>query len=159
MRVAEWGVAGGRRLGRAVAIVCLLCALPCAEAEAAPDDLLIIANRSVDAKTITRAALKQVFLRQRSRFAGMHVVPVNARDRTTPRADFRARVLKMTRAEELRYWQEYRIRHGGRPPAEFRNVLKAVFKIRGAIGYVTRSRYREGVAKILLVIPAEEQSK
>lgn len=136
-----------------------LVALALQDAHAAPNDLLVIANRSVEAKQISHAALKQIFLRQRSRFGGMRVVPINARDRTQERRGFRHEVLKMSRAEETRYWQEYRIRHGGRPPAEFRNVLKAVFKIRGAIGYVSRAHYREGVARILLVLPASEAKR
>ncbi len=38
------------------------------------------------------------------------------------------------------------------PPATFSNLLKAVFKVNGSVGYVFRSDYKEGVVKVLMVL-------
>ena len=61
----------------------------------------------------------------------------------------------MTPAEEQSYWQEQKIRKGLTPPAEFASTLKAVFSVKGAVSYVFRKQFKEGVAKVLLIIPGE----
>lgn len=138
--------------GLGAALICASALCSTAQAEPA-EDLLIIANRSLRVGQVSPAALKQIFLRQRTSLSGTRIVPLNARPGTATRALFRARVLKMTPAEEARHWQALRIRGEERAPTSFRNTLKAVFKVRGAIGYVPRSKFRKGVARILLVIP------
>lgn len=121
------------------------------------DDLLIIANRSIRAKSISLAVLRQLFLRRRRSWASTRIVPINAKPGTIERKAFRRRVLRMTRDEETRYWQDQRIQSGVGPPAEFRRVLKAVYKLKGAVSYVRRAKYRFGVAKILLVLPDDHK--
>lgn len=117
------------------------------------NDLVIIANRSIRAKSITLAVLRQLFTRRRLSWASARIVPIDAKPGTWERKAFRRRVLRMTRDEETRYWQDQRIQSGVSPPVEFRRVLKAVYKLKGAVGYVRRAKYRFGVAKILLVLP------
>jgi hypothetical protein len=60
----------------------------------------------------------------------------------------------MSVSEERSYWQNSKIKRGVSEPRAFGNVLKAVFKLRGAVSYVYRSQYKAGAAKIVLVIPA-----
>jgi hypothetical protein len=60
----------------------------------------------------------------------------------------------MTLKQEESYWNDARIRKGVSMPAEFSAIQKAVFKIKGAIGYLYRSDYKKGVTKIVLVIPS-----
>jgi hypothetical protein len=86
--------------------------------------------------------------------SGAKVVPLNVTNGSGLRDDFRARVLGMTSAQEQSYWQERKIKAGESTPSEFGDTLRAVFKLRGAIGYVYRSQFKEGTAKVLLVIPA-----
>ena len=57
--------------------------------------------------------------------------------------------------DEDSYWAEAKIMKGMTSPPEFSNVLKAVFKVDFSIGYVFRKDYKEGVVKILRVIPKE----
>lgn len=113
----------------------------------------MIANKSLRVDKISPAALKQIFLRQRTSIQGVQIVPINAWQGSNIRQRFRQHVLHMSKVEEARYWQARQIRGQHRAPTSFRNVLKAVFKVRGAIGYVPRSKYREGVARVLMVVP------
>ncbi len=64
-------------------------------------------------------------------------------------------LLMITKAEEDNYWEDQKIRNNMEEPPKFRNVLKAVFHLKGSIGYVYRKDYKEGVVKILTVIPAK----
>jgi hypothetical protein len=120
-----------------------------------PDDILIIANPSAQASGISLDDIRSIFLKKRANWPrGGNAVPINARKGSALRGEFVQRVLNMTLAEESNYWKDEQIKSGLTEPAEFSNVLKAVFKLRGSIGYVYRSEYREGVAKILYVLKA-----
>ena len=41
------------------------------------------------------------------------------------------------------------------PPFSFSDALRAVFKVKGAVGYVFRGDYKPGVVKIIMVLPAQ----
>lgn len=130
-------------------------AVPGGVAEAdGPQDLLIVANQGVPEDELTLEEVKAIFLKQRKSWkAGSAVVPIHAKTGSTLRRTFLERVLAMTEAEELSYWEGQKIRKGVEGPPEFGNPLKAVFRIKGGISYVLRSDYKEGVAKVLLVVP------
>jgi hypothetical protein len=118
-------------------------------------DILVVANRSVNAETISVADLRELFLKKRLHHSdGSKAIPVHAPDGSAVRQAFCARVLEMSPAEEARYWQSAKIRSGKAPPPVFGNTLRAIFNMKGSIGYVYRSQYKEGVVKILLEIPA-----
>ncbi len=121
-----------------------------------PKDILVVVNKSASlTTTLSPEALRNLFLLYRTSFeGGGRAVIINAKNGTPLREDFRRKVLDMSQEEELRYWQERKVRSGQIAPAEFSNPLKAVFKIKGAVGYVYRSQYREGVVDVVLVIPA-----
>lgn len=122
-----------------------------------PNDILIIANKSVDATGVDMAELRDIFLKKKNQWkGGLNAVPVNAPPGTAIRDDFQKRLFGKSVNEMLRYWEEYKIRSGDTEPPQFPNALKAVFHMRGAVGYVYRAQYLKGVAKILLVLPAEE---
>ena len=100
--------------------------------------------------------LKDYFLRKRLDWrGGDRAVPIHSKLNSKLRNAFVKRVLQMTPSEEDAFWRDKKIRTGVAAPAEFSNTLKAVFKIAGSVSYVFRSQYREGVAKVVLVIPAE----
>lgn len=122
--------------------------------EGNPRDILIIANKAVSGDSITPADVRNFFLKKQSRWpGGIKVVPVNAKDQAL-RSEFRNRVLDMSETEETRYWQDLKIKKGTTPPIAFGSVQKAVFKLKGAIGYIYRKDLKDGVSHILLVIPA-----
>jgi len=127
-----------------------------AEAKDNPMDILVVANKSVKTQKIDIDTLRNIFLKdQLSWQAGNKVVPVHPGD-TKLRNKFVSRVLGMnTLAEEKQYWKKQKISHGVAEPPSFRNNLKAVFKLKGAVSYVYRHEYLEGVAKVLLVLPAQ----
>lgn len=122
-----------------------------------PDDILIIANKSVHIDRLSLSDVQAYFLKLRQRWPdGNKVVPINAKANREARTAFVTRVMKMQPNKELAYWADQKIRLGQHPPVEFSNPLKAVFKLKGSIGYVFRSQYKEGVVKILAVIPFVE---
>ena len=119
-----------------------------------PNDILIVANKSVKASGVPLDEIQEYFLKIRQRWPdGEKVVPIHAKENKPARNEFVKRVMKMSPAKELAYWSDQKIRHGQHPPVEFSNTLKAVFKLRNSIGYVLRRDYKDGVVKILAVIP------
>ncbi len=121
-----------------------------------PDDILVIANKSVPQSKITAAELKLIFLKKKAVWAaGKNAVPVNAPAGSKLREEFRSRVLSMSASQAQRYWVEFKIRKGGSEPPTFSNMLKAIFKLKGSVGYIYRSQYREGVVKVLMVLPTK----
>ena len=121
-----------------------------------PDDILIVANKSVPLNTASNAELKAIFLKQKSRWKnGSKAIPVHAKKGTTLRSDFLKRLLNMEQSRERSYWQEQKIKRGVLPPPAFSNSLRAVFQISGSVSYVFRSDYKEGVAKILAVLESD----
>ena len=117
--------------------------------EAEGGGLVIIANKSLPAGEISKGELKAIFLKQKTSFEGERVIPINAKDGTDLRKAFQSRVLEMDDSEEKAFWEEEKIKTSRGAPAEFRNTLKAVFSVKGAVGYCLKSEYREGVVQVL----------
>jgi len=133
----------------------MLLSLPAASADS-PNDILVVANKTVKVDAVSVAELKAIFLKKKVRWkTGLKAVPINAKDGTELKKEFLKRVFDMDQDLERSYWQDQKIRTGLVPPVTFRQLLKAVFNIRGSVSYVFRSQYREGVVKILLVLPAQ----
>jgi hypothetical protein len=121
-----------------------------------PNDILVITSLSIKVQSVTIEEVKDFFLKERTSWpSGEKVIPINTGDDPALRDKFRDLVLKMSTAQEQRFWQTKKIKGGEGEPPVLNNVLKAVFKLRGAISYVSRSQYKEGVAKVILVIPAK----
>lgn len=115
-----------------------------------PDDLLIIANKSVPASSASAAELKRIFLMKQTSWSGRtKAVPINAKEGSVARTLFREKILGMTRAQEAKYWQDEKIKRGAKPPAEFGNPLKAVFMVKGSVSYMLRKLYKPNLVKIL----------
>jgi len=120
-----------------------------------PEDILVIVNNAVGAKKAKVDEIREIFLKKRTNWpGGGTAVPVNAGEGTALRKEFRRRVLSMNAREEQDYWNDKKIKTGVSCPVEFGNTLKAVFKLRNSVSYVYRSQYREGVARVLMVLPA-----
>ncbi len=125
---------------------------PFPAAAESPDDLLIIANSSARAGSISKAEVRELFLKTRSSFRGSKTIPINAAMGSKLRKTFVQKVLGMSPAEEKQYWEKQKIMGGITPPASFSNTVRAVFKLRSGLSYVFRKDYKN-VGKILLVIP------
>ena len=120
-----------------------------------PQDILVVANKGVSVGAISKNELRDIFLKKKTSWAkGGQAIPLHAAEGSELRKEFRRRVMDLSAGEEQRYWQQFQIKSGEPQPASFGNTLKAVFKIRGSVSYVFRSQYKEGVAKVLLVLPA-----
>jgi ABC-type phosphate transport system substrate-binding protein len=121
-----------------------------------PDDILIVVNKSVPINSVSSAELKAIFLKKKTRWKnGSKAIPIHAKNGTPLRKAFGQRLLNMEQSREKSYWQEQKIRTGTLPPITFSNLLKAVFKVNGAVSYVFRSDYKEGVVKIIMVLASE----
>ncbi len=118
-----------------------------------PDDILIVANNSVSASSVPLTILRDLFLKVRKEWrVGESALPINAKDEHL-RSDFRKRVLGMDLTAEQRHWENVKVKYGQSAPPSFDNNLKAVFKLKGAVSYVYRKDFKEGVAKVVLVVP------
>ena len=133
----------------------IFCWLSLAQAEA-PNDILVVANKAVSVDRLTAGEIRNFFLKKLLRYKkGGKVVPLNAKEGSQLRKEFRKRIIKMDAAEELRYFQDKKIKGGKALPQERSNPQKALFSIDGALTYVYRVDYIEGLSKVLLVLPAE----
>ncbi len=138
-------------------VVALLTALFAPKAGHAddPNDILVVINKKVKHPKMSPAEIKNIFLKLTTRWKdGNKIVPINAKQGTPLRQEFLKAVINMTEAREKDYWHDRKIRVGASKPPEFSHTQKAVFKLKGAIGYVYRSEHKDGVTNVILVIPA-----
>ncbi len=120
-------------------------------------DILIIVNPSVQANELSAGDVRNYFLKKLVRWkGGGKVVPINATVNSRLRKEFRRRILNMNTDQETRYWQNRKIKSGQSSPPEFSSPDKTVFRIRGAIGYVYRSEFREDLGQVVLVLPGKK---
>jgi ABC-type phosphate transport system substrate-binding protein len=130
-----------------VALVLTWLSIP-AKAEG-PNDLLIIANKSVSASSTDASEVKAVFLKSKTSIGGDQVFPLNAKSDSDLRAAFRKHVLKMSEEKEKGFWEDEKVKKGVEPPPEMAATLKAVFSKSGGVSYVFRKDYKDGTAKVL----------
>lgn len=138
------------------AVLCIVMSIPvAAQQNTHPDDILILVHKSVPESEITEELARDYFLKIREFWAnGKKIIPVNAKD-TSLRNALRDRVLKMSEGEENLYWQKLKITKGVQPPVAFSNPQKALFHMKGSIGYVYRKDLLPNVFKVVLVIPSK----
>ncbi len=142
-----------------LSVLGMLIVLPSSTAHAeGPQDILIIANNSIPLKSISVGELRNIFLKKRTKWnGGLNAVPIHHPRSAKLRQEFNRIVLKMSLQEEKKYWENQKIKKGITPPPAFGKPLRAVFGLKGSVGYIYRSDYLEGVSKIILVIPSDKQ--
>lgn len=119
-----------------------------------PMDILVVVNKNVPVNSVNETVLRGIFLKVRKDWpGGQAAMPVNAKDDTL-RAAFRSKVLQMDASAEKRHWEEVKVKYGQSEPPSLSNNLKAVFSLKGAVSYVYRKDFAEGIAKVVMVIPA-----
>ncbi|MCU0662330.1 MAG: hypothetical protein MUC50_08395 [Myxococcota bacterium] len=123
-----------------------------------PYDLMIVCNKAVK-DNIDVATVRDLFLRKRLTWpSGANVVPINASMGSKLRREFQRRVLLITDAEETKYWEKNKIMSALTAPPEFEGTLRAVFKLSGSLTYVFRAQFKEGVSRVMFVVPSDEKS-
>ncbi|MBN2340370.1 MAG: hypothetical protein JXX29_00310 [Deltaproteobacteria bacterium] len=122
-----------------------------AEAER-PDDILIIANKSIKTDSISLTDAKRIFLKQKTSLNGERITPIHAKSNSPLRKQFGEKVLGKSPSEEKSYWEDQKIKSGLRPPAELSNTMRAIFSLKNGISYCYRKDFTPGTAKILLVL-------
>ena len=151
------GNKGKHAVGFGIALVlvavCIQQLTPAAAAQAGdPTDILVVANKSVPVDSVSLTLVRDLFLKVRKEWGkGVKALPINAKDEQL-RNDFRKRVLDMDTTAEQRYFENLKIKYGQSEPPVLSNTLKAVFKLKGAVSYVYRKDFKEGVTKILFVV-------
>lgn len=117
-----------------------------------PNDLLVIANKSVTVSSASTAELRTVFLKKRRNLSGVNVLPINCSSTDSARKVFRQKVLGMNEAQEAKYWEDEKIKSGKTKPPEIGAILKAVYKLKNSVGYVFRKDYKPGLVKVLATL-------
>ncbi|MEW5948014.1 MAG: hypothetical protein AB1711_01220 [Thermodesulfobacteriota bacterium] len=120
-----------------------------------PTDILVIANKGVALDSISKDTLADLFLKKKGvkDNAGNDLVPINAPEGSPLRDAWAKRVLGMDAGSEVAYWKKMLVASGTQAPKSLPNTMAAAFSVKGAISYIKRSDYKEGVAKVLAVIP------
>lgn len=120
-----------------------------------PDDILVIANKGVALDSISKDTLADLFLKKKSvkDNGGNDLVPINAPDGSPLRDAWAKRVLGMDAGSEAAYWNKILVKSGTQAPKSLPNTMAAAFAVKSSISYIKRSDYKEGVAKVLAVIP------
>jgi hypothetical protein len=123
-----------------------------------PNDLLIVANKTVPVDTTTPEELRVIFFKKKTSWKrGREIQPIHAPTNSPERKAFARRVLGKSHQEAHRAWNDRQVMYGIIPPPELPSDdharLRRVFSTKGAISYVWRKDYLEGVTKILLVLP------
>jgi hypothetical protein len=146
----------------ALGLFALLAALgiACPAAADGPDDILIVANKSVQENALSLDEVRLIFLKKRRVWAsGQDIVVLHDQSTTALRHRFGAEVLGMTVGDEMRYWRDEAVRSSLKAPKEIETKgherLRAVFSKKGAISYVLRRDYVKDVVKILAVVGAK----
>ena len=120
-----------------------------------PNDILVVANKKLEVNSVSIEVLKEVFHKQKTAWTtGVRATPIHSKD-SKLKQQFIQKLFNHDIAGEEAFWQDEKIRSGSTPPPELANTLKAIFHLPGGVSYVYRSQHVEGVAKILLVIPAQ----
>ena len=145
-----------KSLGTSVTITALLISavlVAPASGNADKNTIVVFVNNSVSVNTLNISEIRRLFLKERTTMEdGSKAVPVNATAGSPLRKAFNDAVLGMTEADETRYWQEQKIKKGLTPPPEFNNTQKAVYSLKGGIGYCFESEHIPTVNKVVLKI-------
>lgn len=148
------------QFGKLVLLLCFLATALFVDSAAAqnPNDLLVVGNKNLPVSTVSLEELRSIFLKRKTVWpGGTQIKPIHAEKNSVERRIFSDLVIGMAPEDELRYWENQSVRFSIGPPQQYPIAkyerLRMVFGKTGAISYVLRKDYLEGVVKILLVIP------
>lgn len=123
------------------------------------DVIVVIANKGVSVKSITRDDLRPIFQTKKDTWPdGTPAKPFNLPDSNAVRQGFDAAVLGLDPDRVARYWIDRKIRGGERPPqtAPSSGVLvKVIAKTPGAVGYVEVSAVDASVKVVAKVVEGQ----
>ncbi|MET0339456.1 MAG: hypothetical protein ABW252_00560 [Polyangiales bacterium] len=105
---------------------------------AASRTLVVFVSRESPLREVSRAELRNLFLRHSSMIGPHTAIPVHQQPTAAARDKFDAAVLSMSEAELGRYWVDRRVRGESGPPraiASLAVLLRVVAKLPGAVAY------------------------
>lgn len=120
-------------------------------------ELVVIVNDSNPVSVMTRAEVRQHFLKDKTRWDfGQKIRPADCKFDEAVRNAFLSSVLGMTEIEIERFWIEQQYVKGAKPPATLdddSSVMRFVAKFDGAISFVERASLAgaNGVKEVLTV--------
>lgn len=120
-------------------------------------ELVVIVNDSNPVAQMTRAEVKQHYLKNKTRWDfGQKVRPADCKYDEAVRNAFLSNVLGMTDIEIERFWIEQQYVRGEKPPAtldDASSIMRFVAKFDGAISFVERASLNgaSGVKKVLTI--------
>ena len=109
------------------------------QATAGSDALVIIANKNVSKNALSKAEVRNIFLKETNRIGSTKVVPIHAKANSPLRKAFNQKILGMSVSKEATYWQQAKVQTGNLPPKEMGNTWKGVLLVPGAVGYAFAS--------------------
>lgn len=124
---------------------------------AAPNDLVVIAAQEFPVDSLTIDDVQRIYLGRKLAIGDMPVTAIDQRETAPIKRDFLNRVLGLSHSDYRAQLLRQRFQDGAVTPkfvAGSADVLKEVWSIRGAIGYVYQSELglRPGI-KVLATIP------
>jgi phosphate transport system substrate-binding protein len=130
---------------------------------AGPHALAVIVHPDNPVAGLTRAKLRDLFLKASRRWSdGKQVLAINHKAGSLTREAFDRSVLRMSPDQAASYWIKQRVRGRGHPPHSFRSerlILRLVSKQREAVSYVRLEALRHGpkvkVIKIDGLLPGQ----
>lgn len=115
-------------------------------------EIVVVANKAVNAARISRDELRPIFQTKKDTWPdGTPAKPINLPDTSPVRRAFDSAVLGLDADRVARYWIDRKIRGGERPPPTVSSsalVVKLVSKTAGALGYVEASAV-DGSVKVV----------
>jgi ABC-type phosphate transport system substrate-binding protein len=118
-------------------------------------NLVLIANKHTPIAHLTADDIKAIYLKKRTYWHNVKLVPLNLPPENTLRRQFEQEVLGMDGERLQRYWtREHYLGH--RPPFQVKtpeSVVAFVTKVRGAVGYVPEEMANEGVTILYRLAP------
>lgn len=115
------------------------------------EDILIIANNSVNETTISKTKIQQIFLGKDKKWNGGDKIRLAVLKNGPIHESFLSTYLNRTRDRYDSYWKVAVVSGTGYPPKSFgteADLLKYVNETKGAIGYISSSTSNEGVKLI-----------
>ncbi len=124
-----------------------------APAPAASQEVVIIANKSVETSTLSPAQLKEIFLGKCTRWENGDKINIVILKHTDTHKSFLKTYVKRSPSQFTNYWRKQVFTGKGESPKAFkseRELVDYVANVKGAIGYITKGTHTDRV-KILSV--------
>lgn len=114
------------------------------------EPFVLITNPQTSIHTLTLSEIRMIYLKKRRFWDDTKLVPLNLPPHDRLRRTFEDRILKMNTSQLDSYWIRAHYK-GKRPPyrvESLKSMLLFVQKVKGAIGYIPKSKVDSGMKVI-----------